>query len=209
MIACGHYAEALRLWGEPAKPLVLLHLYIAVEALTRVLYRRGLANAGSSEDDFMRSLGVDPTEKDAKYRALAQTRVALIFQSDNATYQAIRKASDGIEHGYAGFEEIWAVPFEICVKTADYLRSAILSAIDLPPEDLATLEEPRYKQVCIKRPPPSIRGTFGIRPPTGLEIRPFIEPGDYRALSYEPELEAVVEDPSLGTYDLNYRNSVT
>jgi hypothetical protein len=182
---------------------------MAVEALTRVLYRRSLSESGLTEDDYIQSLGVDPTASNAKFRALAATRLAVIFQGDNSTYQAIRKASDGIEHGYANFAQIWAVPFDVCVKTAAYLRSAILSAIDLATDDVATLEGPRYSSVCKKEPPPSIQGTFGVRPPTGLEIRPFVEPGDYRTVHYDPELEAVIEDASAGTYRFKYRDSVT
>jgi hypothetical protein len=207
MIACGHYVEALRLWGEYAKPLVLLHLYIAVEALTRVLYRRELASAGMAEDDFLRSVGIDPAEKDAKYRALARTRITTIFQSDNATYQAIREASNGIEHGYANFAEIWAVPFEIAEKTAQYLRCAILSSLDLQATDLSNLEAHRYRDVLQSQPPPSIHGTFGVRPPSSLGIHPVIEPENYRTLTYEPELEEVVEDDTLGKYDFKYRDA--
>jgi hypothetical protein len=207
MIACGHYVEALRLWGESGKPLVLLHLYIAVEALTKALYRRELASAGIAEDDFMQSIGIDPADKDAEYRALAHTRLTTIFQGDNATYQAIREASNGIEHGYANVAEIWAVPFEVAEKTARYLRSAILSSVDLPTEDLSNLEAQRYRDVLPNQPPPSIHGTFGIRPPSGLGIHPIIEPENYRTLSYEPALEEVVEDAAWGTYSFKYRGA--
>jgi hypothetical protein len=207
MIASGHYVEALRVWGEAGKPLVLLHLYIAVEALTKVIYRRELAASGLSEDNFIRSRGINPTDSDGKYRALGQTRLATIFQGDNATYQSIREASNGIEHGYANFAEIWAVPFEIAEKTAHYLRSAILSALDLRDEDLANLEGQRYRDVSRNQPPPSIQGTFGIRPPAGLGIRPIIEPENYRTLNYQPELEEVVEDGTLGDYSFKYRGA--
>lgn len=144
MVAAAHYREALRSWREGAKPLVLLHLYIAVEALTKTIIRHEMTTRPCNATELMIAFGVDPAEKSSMYRL--QNRVAedLIFQKDVATFTAARNASNGIEHGYAGFQEIWKEEFDIHRRLAQYVRSAIFSILPLSEEFKNVLLGPNF-----------------------------------------------------------------
>ena len=209
MVTAAHYREALRLWREGAKPLVLLHLYIAVEALTKAVIRYETGRRKCTDGELMEAFDVDPSMKNAMYRLQNRVAEVMIFMNDAVTLGAARDVSNGIEHGYAGFEDIWKMTFDVNRSTAGYVRAALLSILDLDKEISEILLAPRYAEVCEPQDPPSIQGYFSIKPPTGLAIKPMAEPEDWRALDYKPVLEEMIVDSDAGSYRFKYRDSVT
>lgn len=209
MVTAAHYREALRLWREGAKPLVLLHLYIAVEALTKAVIRYECARRQCTVEALMKAFSVEVTANNAQYRLQNQVAEKLIFNGDKATLKAARDASNGIEHGYGKFQEIWGMPFDVNRQTARYIRTALLSILDLDQEVSAALLGAPYADVSEPQDPPSIQGVFGVRLPTGLEIFPIAEPADWRALDYKPVLEEMIVDSNGASYRFKYRDSVT
>ena len=208
MVTAAHYREALRLWREGAKPLVLMHLYIAVEALTKVIIRHEMATRPCNEAELMVAFGVDPAEKSPMYRLQNRVSEDIIFKKDAATFKAARKASNGIEHGYAGFQDIWNMPFDVNRRTAQYVRSAMFSTLALDEESKDLLLGPNYAAVSEPQDPPSIQGCFGLKPLKRLGIKPVAEPGDWRALEYKPVLDQVIVYPDEVSYSFKYRDTV-
>lgn len=116
-------------------PLAIAHLYMGVEAITRAVIRHECSKRGAEEEELGIALGLDPSDAKSGNALEAATRRRLIFKDDDATYKDGRRMSDGLEHGFASWEDIWSLPIEeLLPKVARYLRDAILSVLGLPPE---------------------------------------------------------------------------
>jgi hypothetical protein len=129
------YSLALSQLRPGREILALAHLFMGMEALTPVALRRELSTKGVSEEALAKSYGID-VENDACNRwrnGLAGIiRQKILFQGDQACYQAAKQASDGLEHGFLPFPDIWSRASESNELTARYLRSAIIGLADVP-----------------------------------------------------------------------------
>jgi hypothetical protein len=104
----------------------------------------------------------------------------------------VRRTSNGIEHGSAGFVEIWSVPFVSYQKVAGYVREAIFNLVDLPNETRQVLESV-YVDVYVSPDPPLRQGYNTAPPPRPYEIPPRPQ-YDYYALDFNPQPVAVSMD---------------
>ncbi len=211
MAAAAHYQEALRHWREGAKPLVILHLYIGVEALSKAMLRWQLTVRNASEAELMEEYGIDGSAADAQEaneQLLRYIRRDFIFQGDGETYDVARRTSNGIEHGYEHFKKIWSVSFDVAVKTARYLRRAIVTLRGIAPNVAAVLNGEKFVDVCEHDPPPSFQAwispgeTLGHRLPCEAAV-------DLRELEYTPMLSDMVVDDSRGSYQFVYRDALS
>jgi hypothetical protein len=138
------YEVAFRCLQRNEQPMALAHLYIGVETITRALIRYDCGKTGRTEADLGISLGLNPTDERFGGKLETQVRRQMIFQADDATYTDVKKLSDGLEHGFASWEDIWSVPDDALPKTARYLREAILLVLDLPADVRSRLASPPF-----------------------------------------------------------------
>jgi len=128
------YETAMRRLHDMEQPMALGHLYIGVEALTKALIRYECEKRGETEYELGRSLGLDTGVQHFAKELETQVRRQIIFQGDEVAYKSAKALSDGLEHGFASWEDLWSVPDDVLPKSATYLRESILKVLDMPPE---------------------------------------------------------------------------
>ena len=129
------YELALREWHLGGEWLALSHLYMAVETLTKAVIRKTVADRGITEEDLAQSLGVvtDDPDRPRWHQILGErVREQIIFDADSDTYQTAKKASDGLEHGFMGLDEVAAHAVKCADKTFHHVRRTIVELLDLP-----------------------------------------------------------------------------
>ena len=77
--ALAQYQAALRYWNTGSRVLVLAHLYIACEVLTKAVQRFHQARLGMTEEEHAQLLGADTTKSNWKMMAGAFARREYIF----------------------------------------------------------------------------------------------------------------------------------
>jgi hypothetical protein len=117
------YVESLRAWRPGHEITCLAHLYMGVEALTKTVLREHLRQTGKSQDQLL-----DEWQLELK-RLDSEVRRRLIFQGDDDCFTKARDVSDGFEHGFTDFGEMRKPAQEVIVKTAEYLRRAIIGLV--------------------------------------------------------------------------------
>ena len=129
------YELALREWYLGGEWLALSHLYMAVETLTKAVIRKTVADSGITDEDLAQSLGVVTDDPDRpRWRQILGERVReqIIFDADSDTYQTAKEASDGLEHGFMGLDEVAAHAVKCADKTFHHVRRTIVELFDLP-----------------------------------------------------------------------------
>lgn len=110
------------------------HLFMGMEALTKVVLRKRLLESDSSEEVLARRMGLDPLSLGPCERLStlleAAIRRKVLFCGDDECHRDAKKASDGFEHGFMTFEEIREHASLVRDKTAAYLRTAILDLLE-------------------------------------------------------------------------------
>lgn len=124
--ALAQYQAALRYWNTGSRVLVLAHLYIACEVLTKAVQRVERTRLGITEIEHARLLGVDVTQKNWKMMAGFFARREYIFEGDKEIYKLAREASDDFEHGKADLGGVREVAETVTRELFDLVRSAIL-----------------------------------------------------------------------------------
>jgi hypothetical protein len=132
------YVEALRSWRPGHEISCLAHLYMGVEALTKAVLREHVRRTGRSEDQLLVDWQVERTRLDSEVRR------RLIFQGDEECFTKAREVSDGVEHGFTDFNDMRKPAYEVVVKTAEYLRRAIIELVDLDPSVVERALGPKY-----------------------------------------------------------------
>jgi hypothetical protein len=127
--ALAQYQAALRYWNTGSRVLVLAHLYIACEVLTKAIQRVHQARLGLTEIDHARLLGVDVTQSNWRMMAENFARREYIFEGDRQVYDAARTASNEFEHGMADLGGVRQAADRVTRELFDLVRSAILSVV--------------------------------------------------------------------------------
>lgn len=155
------YELALRHWYFGGEWLALAHLYMAVEALTKLVLRKHCAVTNLDEAEVARINGIDPDDPDRpRWRPALDSwvRHGLIFDGDESTYKAARSASDGLEHGYMELNEIHRRAIESTEQTFGYVRRAIVRLLGLEEESHPDLMDRSPRDVgCLRK---MVRGHF-------------------------------------------------
>ena len=124
--AAEQYRVALDSWKMGLATFSIAHLWMAVEALTKVYVRiecgrRGCTNQAELADVLKIQLkGLD-----------SEIRKRLIFNGDSECYAAAKNASDGFEHGFLHADQIAKHAVAIRTNLANYVRNAILNILSL------------------------------------------------------------------------------
>ncbi len=119
--------------------LALAHLWMSLEALTKVLLRREISRTGS-EARLLLDWAIDKKELDSEVRR------RLIFRGDSALYGKVRKASDAFEHGFQDFGLIRRGTAAESEAVYTFVRHAILDVVDLDAADVCKLKSEPYSQ---------------------------------------------------------------
>lgn len=169
--ALAQYQAALRYWNTGSRMLVLAHLYIACEVLTKAVQRLHQARLGMTAEEHAQLLGVDITKSNWKMMAGSFARREYIFEGDKAIYDAARTASDEFEHGTADLGNVRQAADTVTRQLFDLVRSAVLTLV--PALDSAICDaimakapidvSPFYKQITgyIVGDQPSDPGNLG------------------------------------------------
>lgn len=130
--ALSQYHVALGYWTTNGRPLVLAHLYMALEALGPVAEqverdRLGLA----SKREHAARRGVDVSRSNWNQVLMGWVRRDVLCKGDRDTYDAARRASDGFEHGSMPLPEYRVLAEDHGRALLDYVRRGLLDLLDL------------------------------------------------------------------------------
>lgn len=136
--ALAQYYQALRNWEPGQEVLAIAHLWMGVEALAPAVLRRVLVEQQTNRSELAASWKVDERNLEA------EVRKRLIMRGDTEAYATARKASDGFEHGFLGFDDLRNHSERVRAKVANYLRLSILNELGLDASDAAIISSPPY-----------------------------------------------------------------
>jgi len=148
------YELALRQWYLGGEWLALSHLYMAVEALTKAVIRKTIADRGIRKEELAQSFHLvtdDPERPRWREYLDQQVREQLIFRGDSETYKTAKNASDGLEHGSWDLDKIAEHAVKCADKTFHYVRQTVLELLNLPPEVAEKLMAIKPKDVQSRR----------------------------------------------------------
>lgn len=170
--ALSQYQVALRYWATGSRVLVLAHLYIACEAMTKAVLRMHQARLGLTEQQHARLLGVDITRSGWQGMAEKFARREYIFEGDRRVYDAAREARNEFEHGTADLGNVRQTADTVTRDLFDLVRSAILTLVPALNQGIADAimsrqpmdVSPLYKQMTgyIVSDAPSDPGNLGM-----------------------------------------------
>jgi len=125
--AITQYVLALKYWSNGEEILSVAHLFMGMEALVRVVIKNELTRLKlDNPQELAEHLGIPINDLDSTIRR------KYLFQDDQECHKNAKKASDGVEHGFLGFDQIRPLAVEVRNKAATYLRTAIIKLLNLP-----------------------------------------------------------------------------
>jgi hypothetical protein len=132
------YGEALKAWRPGRQLRCAMHLWMAVEALTKAAQRIEERRLGVDQSGLLRAWGIAVDDLDPTVRK------RLIFHGSESTYSDLRKLSDALEHSFESLAPLHARAESVRDAAAKHVRQAILELADLPPGLLTTLTSPPF-----------------------------------------------------------------
>jgi len=125
--ACDQYRLALDWWAFGRESLTLAHLWMAVEAITKVQRNELMrAHAVQSNQALADKLNVSKQDLDPTVRR------EYLLAGDVDCYRKAKDASDGFEHGHLGFDVIRTAAVEVRERLARHVRQAIFRLAKVP-----------------------------------------------------------------------------
>jgi hypothetical protein len=178
--AASQYGVALDSWRLGRETLSLAHLWMALEALTKVKVEAERAARGlASREELAEVLGVPPRDLEPTVRR------TLLLNGDAECYTKAKKASDGFEHGFLDFRDIHPLAQDVRHRMAEYVRGAIfeLCVLDDAVTEILT-KEPFDKPLGYWPPARYVWGRLrGSNPQLAVEGKA------YPFLLWEPRVE--------------------
>lgn len=160
----------MRHWRHGKEIYVVVHLWMAVEALTEVAMQRAREREGCETWEELAELWHIPADstdcescarRSLRNRLNGEIRRRYIFHEDRACSHDTREASDGFEHSYMGFEAVYALASAVRDRAAQHIRQAILELSDVPDEVISTLTSSPFDTVRASWPfAMYVRGDF-------------------------------------------------
>jgi hypothetical protein len=133
--AISQYHAALRNWTTAGQPLVLMHLYPALESLGLAAERAERHRLGLPDERAHAShRGVDVSASNWKNVLLGWVRRDVICQGDKETYDTARKLSDKLEHGALDMPLLREAAPRFTAKLFEYVRRGMLDLMELDPD---------------------------------------------------------------------------
>jgi hypothetical protein len=174
--AIAHYADALRHLDPLNRLRSGEHLWMACENLGQVILRRRCREVslpcepssalGESKHKLAVDAGFNPVGDSRQHLNDfdAQLRVDEIFAGDRKTYRLLKKASDGLEHGYASFGEAQSLAEASADAAFGLVRSSVLREIGV--DGKSALNGGRYEHPLAGwQPVHNVTGTYTASEP--------------------------------------------
>ena len=134
------YHHALQNWEPGSEIASLTHIWIGMEALTKIVRSRLLSDLGLTLDELRvrySALLSAESGKSVELRGLndldGEIRRRHLFQGDDPTFKLAKEASDGYEHS---FNPLWKVrdqAVQALERAAEYLRRGIFDCSGIDP----------------------------------------------------------------------------
>ena len=131
--AINQYYHALGYWRPGDELLALAHLFMAAEALAKCALDQHLEKTGETKRGMSQLWGVE--EK----HLVSMARRRLVFKGDDRCHDAAKDASDAFEHGYKDYHDLRPLAAQYTVKTAGYVRQAVVAMSGVCPVSAAVL----------------------------------------------------------------------
>lgn len=133
------YVLALQYWSQGEQILSVAHLFMGIEALVPVVRKMELIKQNlKSNRELAEKWNIPIEELDSHIR---QT---FLFESDQKSHRAAKRASDAVEHGFLDYDNIRKLAVEVRNQTAAYLRKSIIKILQLSSEVEQQLLAPPY-----------------------------------------------------------------
>jgi len=197
--AANQYRLALDYWRLGRESLSLAHLWMALEALTKVKIRAECKSRNlKDEKELAEVLKVDSKQLEPYVR-----RKLLVMGADEC-YAKAKKASDGFEHGFLGYDKISAISKDVRHLMAGYVRKAILELCQIDDDTYKTLtKDPFDKPMGYW---PVVKYLRGKLIGKGEELAP--EGNAYPFMRWKPEIISTEFDKS-GKYNMKFKDNLT
>jgi len=131
--AITQYYHALTYWRPGDELLALAHLFMAAEALAKCSLDQHLKETGTTKKDLSNLWQVE--EK----HLTSAARRRLVFKGDDCCHRAAKNASDAFEHGFKDYHELRPLAAQYTVKSAGYVREAVVALSGVCPVSAAVL----------------------------------------------------------------------
>jgi hypothetical protein len=130
--AISQHHAALRDWTTAGQPLVLMHMYPALEALAVLHERAERSRLGLPDKEaHAQHRGVDLKDPNWTNILLGRIRRDVICKGDHSTYNIARTASNGLEHGFMDMPSVRADAQQVTRKLFEYVREGVLDLLNL------------------------------------------------------------------------------
>jgi hypothetical protein len=118
---------------------------MGVEAVTKAVVREHMRKTSKTEEQLAVDWHVNDPDKLKRRKGIeVQARRRLVFKDDAECLKLARAVSDGFEHGFSDFGTMRKPAEDVIVKTAAYLRQAILETVGIASELLERALGPKY-----------------------------------------------------------------
>jgi hypothetical protein len=133
MRAIAQYNGALDNWSFGSETLCVAHLFMGLEALKSTALDHHLLHSGLTEQQLAQAWGyMKANRKTLREFLIHETRRRILFDGDDESHRIAKSISDKFEHGFVNYGALRPEAINVVVKTARYLRSAVirLSGVD-------------------------------------------------------------------------------
>lgn len=145
--AIAQYHQVLINWMIGGEISSAEHLWIATETLTPILIKRLNQEYGfpdGTNDKLADKLGIEKRELDPHIRR------EFIFDGNKDAYNAIRKASEGFEHGFMEFGDIRSKAYKAADEAAKLIRKSIFGETVIDPKIIEALQGKLYSRPLMR-----------------------------------------------------------
>jgi hypothetical protein len=135
------YHHAIQNWAPGSEIAALSHVWVGVEAITKLIRDRRMAELGLTVHQLRQHYAAVLSQEQGRTVTLTglndldgELRKRYIFQGDEATYNFARDASEAYEHSFSPLWEVRDQALQALEKAAGYLRQAILEYAGIHPD---------------------------------------------------------------------------
>ncbi|MGH7960454.1 MAG: hypothetical protein ACRERD_01355, partial [Candidatus Binatia bacterium] len=178
------YHHAIQNWAPGSEIASLSHIWVGVEAFTRLVRDKRMAELGLTVHQLREHYGRVLSQEQGRTITLkglndldGELRKRYIFQGDEATYTFARKASNAYEHSFSPLWEVRDQALQAVENAADYLRQAILEYAGIHPDAKSDMLNAYYQMPFDSSLRLTIEGELEGTPAdlNAIESYPYIE----------------------------------
>lgn len=197
--AASQYRAALESWHLGQSIESIAHLWMALEALTPVERKIQMTQKGAANTtELATMLGVDIKDLDPSIRR------QFLLEGDEESYWKAKQVSDGFEHGFADYDQLWQLSKSVRQQVARSVRKAILRLSGIEKQVFDKLTGPGYaKPMGTNSLAQYLRGILQGR---GANLA---APGSkYPFVKWNPQVKKMLLNPA-GQYDVEWEHKLS